>query len=67
MATLAGDNKIVCCGKGPGDGLMKCKGAGVSSAIKWAGKSHPAAYANKQNSGGVDYHDQLGVLAAQVF
>ena len=64
---LADDNKIVCCWKCPDDGLMKCKvDERELLQQRWVGKSHPAVNANNQNSGGVDYHDQLGVLTAQI-
>ncbi len=63
---LDDDNKIVCYWRRPDDGLMKYKALATASATKWAGKSHPAVNANKQNSGGVDYHDQFGVLTAQI-
>ena len=63
----ADDNKIVCCWRCPDDGLdeMQSRRA-LASATKWAGKSHPAVNANKASSGGIDHHDQFGVLAAQI-
>lgn len=62
----AGDNEIGRSRRRQDNSLMKCQGAGSASTTKMAGKSHPAVNANKRNSRGVDYHDQLGVFTAQI-